>query len=221
VPAQQWFADYDSAPKKDIWRHLVSEKFEAVYDYTDENGKILYQVCRKRTAEGKTFIQRRPDGSGGYIYNLDGVRHVPYRLTELTINPDWPVVVVEGEKDVHTLLEIFKGDRMLVTTNAGGAGRWRRSFGGFLACRRVAVIPDNDEPGLEHGSAVCASAILYGAKSVRIVRWPAWIAEGADITDWLAEFYGGHNVAVSVKRKAVLDLINDGDGYEIINRRAA
>jgi hypothetical protein len=49
------------------------------YDYTDEAGQILFQAVRY---EPKDFRQRRPDGSG-WIFNLDGVRRVPYRLPEL------------------------------------------------------------------------------------------------------------------------------------------
>jgi hypothetical protein len=42
---------------------------EAIYDYTDENGKLLYQVVRYQSP--KDFKFRRPDGNGGWIYHLD------------------------------------------------------------------------------------------------------------------------------------------------------
>jgi hypothetical protein len=48
----------------------------ATYDYRDENGALLFQVVRKVP---KKFVQRRPNGSGGWIWNLDGVRRVLYR----------------------------------------------------------------------------------------------------------------------------------------------
>ena len=37
----------------------------ATYDYTDERGRLLYQVVRY---EPKGFAQRRPDGRGGWIW---------------------------------------------------------------------------------------------------------------------------------------------------------
>ena len=40
-------------------------EFVATYDYTDENGELLFQVVRK---VGKKFVQRRPNGSGGWIW---------------------------------------------------------------------------------------------------------------------------------------------------------
>jgi hypothetical protein len=45
------------------------------YDYRDEHGAILFQVVRY--ADPKDFRQRRPDGNGGWIWNLSGVRQSP------------------------------------------------------------------------------------------------------------------------------------------------
>src|SRR5262245_55268962 len=73
----------------------------AVYDYRDEDGRLLYQTVRY---EPKDFRQRRPDGQGGWVYRLDGVRRVLYRLPELnTADRSRPVFVVEGEKDADRL----------------------------------------------------------------------------------------------------------------------
>ena len=53
----------------------------ARYRYVDEQGRLLFEVCR--TAD-KSFPQRRPDpsSSSGWRWNLDGVRRVLYRLPE-------------------------------------------------------------------------------------------------------------------------------------------
>jgi hypothetical protein len=56
------------------------KRIEAVYDYPDENGTLLYQAVRYSP---KGFSQRRPDGKGGWVWNLEGVRRVLYRLPEL------------------------------------------------------------------------------------------------------------------------------------------
>src|SRR5262245_16492864 len=52
----------------------------ATYDYRDERGDLLFQVCR---FEPKTFRQRRPDGKGGWTWSVKGLRRLPYRLPEL------------------------------------------------------------------------------------------------------------------------------------------
>jgi hypothetical protein len=54
------------------------------FDYHDETGALVYQVEREDLAGGgKKIRQRRPDGKGGWVWNLAGVNPVPYRLPEL------------------------------------------------------------------------------------------------------------------------------------------
>ena len=55
-------------------------KIIATYDYTDANGNLLYQVVRY---DPKGFRQRRPNGSGGWLWNLKGIKPVLYRLPEV------------------------------------------------------------------------------------------------------------------------------------------
>lgn len=149
----------------------------AAYDYRDEGGALLYQSLR---FEPKDFRQRRPDGSGGWTYKLNGARRVPYRLPELlAAPPSETVFIVEGEKDADRLTSLG----LVATTNAGGAGKWRDEFGEALRGRRVVIIPDNDEPGREHAARVARS--LRGvAADVRVLELPGLQQKG-DVSDWL------------------------------------
>lgn len=88
----------------------------AEYDYRDEAGELLFQVLRYSP---KSFKQRRPDGQGGWVSNVNGVRRVPYNLVEFL--PAKDVLVVEGEKDVETARKFG----LVATCNSGGAGKWR------------------------------------------------------------------------------------------------
>lgn len=74
----------------------------ATYDYKDENGELLFQCVRYSP---KDFKQRHPDGSGGWVWNLKGVRRVLYHLPELAqdIRNGLTIFVAEGEKDVDAL----------------------------------------------------------------------------------------------------------------------
>jgi hypothetical protein len=62
-------------PEKEPKRRIV-----ATFPYVDEAGELLYEVVRY---EPKSFLQRRPDGKGGWIWKLGDARRVLYRLPEL------------------------------------------------------------------------------------------------------------------------------------------
>jgi hypothetical protein len=146
------------------------------YDYHDAEGNLLYQVVR---FEPKTFRQRRPDGRGGWIWNLDGVERVLYRLPDLrSADPNRFVLIVEGEKDVDRLHGSF-----VATTNVGGAGKWRSQYSDELRGRRVAILPDNDDAGRQHADDVARQLVGIAAE-VRIVHLPDLAGKG-DVTDWL------------------------------------
>jgi putative DNA primase/helicase len=107
------------------------------YDYTDEKGYLLYQIVR---LEPKRFLQRYPDGRGGWMWKKSK-HQVLYRLREVLEAP--VVFVVEGEKDVETL----RAHGFVATTNAGGAeAPWLPEFTDALRGREVILIPDNDPP---------------------------------------------------------------------------
>ena len=157
--------------------HQPKSSIVDTYDYPAEDTELLFQVVR---FEPKDFRQRRPDGSGGWVWKLDGVRRVLYRLPEtLSADPKAWVFVVEGEKDADRLA----GLGVVATTNAGGAGKWRDDYSETLRGRRVAIIPDHDDAGLRHADEVAQS--LKGiAADVRIVKLPAKEI-GDDVSDWL------------------------------------
>jgi hypothetical protein len=149
-------------PKKEI---------VATYDYRDESGKLLYQAVR---FEPKDFSQRRPDGSGHWIWGLSGGQYaqspngdwykpnkgtpanrprrtfpdleerVLYRLPEL----------IADESDGWAFIAEGEQDvdntlrawGLTATTNVGGAGKWKREYSKHLRGRKVCILPDNDPP---------------------------------------------------------------------------
>jgi hypothetical protein len=149
----------------------------ASYDYTDEAGVLLYQVCR---LVPKSFRQRRPDGSGGWTWKLGDVRRVLYRLPRLIAHQT--VYVTEGEKDSDRLAALG----LASTTNAGGAGNWRDEYTQQLVAAGVTtviVLPDNDDPGRYHAEVVATSCRAAGL-TTQIVSLPNLPLKG-DVSDWL------------------------------------
>lgn len=153
----------------------------AAYSYVDEAGQLLYQSIR---FEPKSFSQRRPDGNGGWIWNVTEVRKVPYNLPGILAGADEPwnqpiVYVVEGEKDADRLNSLG----CVATTNVAGAGKWTDDLSAFLSDRNVVILPDNDDAGRQHAQRVLAS--LDGiAASARIIELPG-LREKGDVSDWL------------------------------------
>lgn len=153
-----------------------------IYNYRDENGKLLFQVLRVPQPGGrKTFRQRTPDptAKSGWRWNLGDTRRVLYQLPELikAINRGETVWCAEGEKDVHTLTR----HGVTATCNPGGAGKWRDEYTNLFTNAHIRIIADRDQPGQAHARQI-ADALTKVADSVTIVE----PATGKDITDHLA-----------------------------------
>lgn len=161
----------------------------ATYDYRGPEGGLLFQVLRKvhpLTGE-KAFVQRRPDPSSftGWTWNLHGVERVLYHLPSLQkADPEQPVFLVEGEKDVDRLLQLG----LVSTTNPGGAGKWAKHYARWLKGRHVVVIPDNDDSstrppcaGQRHAHQV-ARSLVGVADTVRLLELHGLPPKG-DVSD--------------------------------------
>ena len=158
---------------------VSQRKIVATYDYVDEYANQLFQVVR---FEPKDFRQRRSDGNGGWLWSLGEARRVPYRLPELieAIATEKPVFIAEGEKAVDALVELG----VPATCSPHGATKWNDEYSACFAGADVVVLPDNDEPGKEHGELVRKS--LKGvAKSVKVLNLPKLPTKG-DPFDWIA-----------------------------------
>jgi hypothetical protein len=164
----------------------------AVYEYTDEDGALLFQVVR---FPPKDFRQRRPDGNGGWVWKLGDVRRVLYRLPQVTnaAGAGNAVFVVEGERDAERLASLG----LVATTNPGGAGKWRRVYSDHLRGAHVLILPDNDAPGRKHAQQVARA--LYGiAASVKVVSLPG-LPEKGDVSAWLDAGHGARDLLERVK----------------------
>lgn len=185
LPMEALFNDYGEkhdkpADTSDQPLRAAAANAEATYIYEDEHGTVLFRVERRK---GKQFVQARPDphNPGNWLYALGDTRRVPYRLPNIhgAIKAGETIWIVEGEKDVHALEAIG----LVATCNPGGAGKFRREFGDFMAGAEVVVLPDNDEPGSQHGKQV-ADFCGVVAHNVRVLALPG-LPDKGDVSDWL------------------------------------
>jgi hypothetical protein len=163
--------------KKKVWGREV-----AAYDYRDADGKLVYQTVR--FADPKNFMQRKPDGKGGWsfknVFKGEGcVPRVLYRWPELLKYLEAPVLICEGEKDADRVRAL---DLNPVATSVAGQC-WTPELADALKGRDVYILQDNDTAGREVARE--AAGMLFGkAKSIRIVALPD-LPEKGDVSDWL------------------------------------
>jgi 5S rRNA maturation endonuclease (ribonuclease M5) len=188
-------------------------KLAATYQYHDENGELLFEVVRldpkdfrqrrpdgngnwlwgldageyMRPSPGKDWLKFNEKKFSGWPVSkqrkeFSDTRRTLYKLPELieATASDHPVMIVEGEKDVEALYKLG----FPATTNPQGVGKWRNEYNDFLRDARIAIIPDNDDPGRKHAESVAVS--LQGiASQVKIVELPNLPPKG-DVSDWIA-----------------------------------
>lgn len=167
----------------------------AVYDYYDDNGELRYQVVRY---EPKTFRQRRPDGNGGWIHNMDGVEPLPYNLPAIINNKTKPIFIVEGEKCADRLIKMGA----LATTSHGGAGKFRPEIAHWFKGRDVVILPDADEAGERHAQVV-TSCLLGVAKTIKRVDLPG-LTNKQDVYDWLDQGHTKQELGQLVKQTDII-----------------
>ena len=156
------------------------------YNYTDEAGKLVFQVVRMSP---KSFRQRRPDGAGGWVWKLDSVTRCLYNLPEVieAARAGRHAFIAEGEKDAETL----RSRGLVGTCNPAGAGKWRDSYNAALNGARVVILPDADEVGRSHAQAMADSLSESGKVASVVVVELSGLPEHGDVTDWLA---AGHDI---------------------------
>ncbi len=166
----------NDAPKRFYDGHLIRDGYTltAEYDYFDADGVLQFQVVRYRHPEKeKTFLQRRPDGRGGWFSGRPDP--ILYRQHELASNADDPILVVEGEKDADRLASL--GYRATTVPN----GSWPEDLSA-LSGRKVFVLADNDAAGEK--KADVAIGKLQGLATVARIDLPGLQPKG-DVSDWL------------------------------------
>ena len=175
--ALAWLRDHKHLPP-------AADKFNIVarYPYVDPDGVLLFEVCR---LDPKSFRQRRPDGAGGWVWKMQGVQRVLYRLPSVNgaVAAGHTVYVVEGEKAADRLAALG----VTATCSPGGANKWRREYGMPLAGADVVILPDNDQPGREHAAGVAKAlqGITSRAARVRVLALPG-LPDKGDVADWIA-----------------------------------
>lgn len=173
----------DLFPPRTESKNGTGDRITDIYEYTDEHGRVLYEVCRFFP---KTFKQRVPQPGGGYTWKLGDTPRVWFKLPSLLqgLTQGKVTFICEGEKDANRLAELG----LIATSLAGGAAfTGSRHFANVATAHfrgaRIVLLPDNDEPGREHMQRI-ADRLTPLATWVRTLALPG-LAEKGDVSDWL------------------------------------
>jgi hypothetical protein len=121
-----------------------------------------------------------------------------------------PIFIVEGEKDVHTILNLG----LFATCPPHGSNEFTAESAACFIGHRVVIVPDNDAAGLKHARHVAGSLILAGVSEVRVLL-PGMCgydppADGGDVTDWLLAVAGADRAAA---KKALVSVCKRATAY--------
>lgn len=146
----------------------ISRQLEQEWNYTDEEGVVLFIKQRYKTtdAKGKDYKLIKVDEAGRRHATMGDARIVPYRLPDLldAVSKGRYVYLTEGEKAADAIISIGS----VATTSHAGSGHWPESITEYFTGANVVILPDNDAPGWRYAKRAAAK-ISAVAKSVRVI----------------------------------------------------
>lgn len=157
------------------------KEFIDEYIYTDEKGnKAHFSKRYKLPNDKKQFLQGHWK-NGKEIWNMEGVTTYPFNLPKVieAVKSGETIYIVEGEKDAKNLIALG----LTATTNAGGAGKWKKEFNKYFHNANIVVFPDNDKAGEAHGFDLYKNLNPI-AQSFIICEIPG-LDEKGDVSDFL------------------------------------
>ena len=149
-----------------------------LYRYHHASGEEAFVVVRRDQPGGKKISQRTPTEHGLYAYEGYKGKRPLYRLPQIA--GAGKVVIVEGEKCVHALLDVWPSQH--VTTWAGGTKAWHLTDWQPMAGKEISILADADAPGREAAAGIAARMHEMGC-SVRLGLPDG--ETGEDVADWL------------------------------------
>jgi len=190
-------------PLSRIQPPAITRQLEQEWNYTDEEGVVLFIKQRYRTTDskGKDYKLIKVDEAGRRHATMGDARIVPYKLPELldAVSKGRFVYLTEGEKAADAIISLGS----VATTSHAGSGHWPEAITQYFAGANVVILPDNDAPGWRYAKRAAAK-VLPLAKSVRVID-----LGGDDLGDDAYEWIYKHgktrqDLAEMVKRQAPL-----------------
>jgi len=181
----------------------VNEKV-CVYAHPDTHIAEMV-VVRIDAADGKSFRQCRPEGTGFVMKAPEKPWPIYNRArTQKAAR----VVVVEGEKCVHALHAVG----IVATTSPGGAKNAKNADWSLLAGKQVVIWPDNDEMGLEYAANVrlMLDALPTPPTITQIDPTSTGMGPKSDAADFLDTLY---DLPADLQRQTVEEMLAGAESF--------
>ena len=212
----------------------VRPEIVKTYDYTDRDGALLYQVCRlqRKMPDGrwalnkdgkgkwKSFLQRRPDGAGKWIWGLSAGEFMrrpggdwrQFDKNKFADGMETRFFPAGADHTIyrHPTVEIAIADGAVVicaegekdadtatalgfcgTTNSSGSKHWTDTHAACFQGADVVICLDNDAAG--DRADKLAQSMKGIARRIRVLNFADHVPgfeAKGDITDWV-EHHGG------------------------------
>jgi len=147
--------------------------------YKDENGQLLYYVLRLQDKNDSSrkitpplsygYWKSKPEKIGWELKGYQDDKRSLYNLHLLKDNPNFTVLIVEGEKTADQALQKLTGETYICMTWPGGAGSVQKADWTPLQGRKVLIWPDNDKVGYKAASDICTELRKLGVQSMKVV----------------------------------------------------
>jgi hypothetical protein len=157
---------------------------EALHEYTDREGNVLYWKIRlKHPVTGEKWIRpMKWDGASYVLGEPTFLSGKPlYNLHQLHQRPNEVVYLTEGEKCADEL-----GKRGLLATTSGAADSVDKADFRSLAGRDIIISPDNDESGQRYADDATLKLLQMKCNVMRIAIGDLGLPLKGDCADWLA-----------------------------------
>ncbi|MBF0140103.1 MAG: hypothetical protein HQL74_07470 [Magnetococcales bacterium] len=177
----------DDAPQPPN-EHFKYGKPTATWKYFDNQNRLVGQVCRfdlagKKVVLPQTWCKSATQGGTGWKWKAFAQPRPLYNLASLAKFPEKVVFIVEGEKTADAAQRFFECNP--VVTWAGGSKAYKLTDFTPLQGRKIAILPDNDQPGIDAAEAIATHLLSLGC-IVKICRYRTeddHLPEGWDLAD--------------------------------------
>lgn len=172
---------------QDDWKDLADQRYGVPWTSLRDHGFAIDRalttprwIIPVRNTRG-AVVNLRTYVPGKYVGGTSGLPLHIWRLEHYTGRG--PIYLCEGEWDAIALERLRKKVQKPGTVLAvPGAGTFKQDWVPLFQDREVNICFDHDNPGEEGAARIC-SILQATARTIRIMQWPAELADGWDVRD--------------------------------------